>query len=346
MLFSIIVPVYNSEPYLKQCFESVLRQSGEDYELVLVDDGSTDDGGQICDSFHARYPDRVRVIHQKNKGSIFARLAGIHAAIGEYCMFLDADDAYEPECLATIRETIEQTGADIVLFNNYSYFEEDGSIEPNQAAFADQTIFSGVSKRLIYEKLIATEQLNNIWSKAIRTSLLKADDTQYELYADNPFGEDMLEALYPVTHARSIVYRDKQLYCYRRHATSVTRKLDFLRLERMFDERKNEQLRRYMTIWGMDSPKEIDMLRARIARGTLTIFWLHYRAAQTKELKRLVLDFPWEAHFDAQNKRLFDNPYFSRRHRLQMHAIVKKQIFLLDCICILGKLKMRASHGA
>ena len=77
MLFSILVPVYNSEIYLKECFDSVLRQSEQDYELVLVDDGSTDGGGAICDAYQAKFPDRIRVIHQKNQGLILARRAGI-----------------------------------------------------------------------------------------------------------------------------------------------------------------------------------------------------------------------------------------------------------------------------
>ena len=155
MLFSILVPVYNSEKYLKECFDSVLRQSEQDYELVLVDDGSTDGGGAICDAYQAKFPDRIRVIHQKNQGLILARRAGIRAAQGAYCMFLDADDAYEPECLSTVRETIERTKADVVIFNNYSYFEEDGSIEPNKIVFPDQTEFTGEQKRLIYQELIA-----------------------------------------------------------------------------------------------------------------------------------------------------------------------------------------------
>ena len=96
MLLSILVPVYNSEKYLKECFDSVLNQRESDYELILVDDGSTDAGGAICDTYQARYPERVRVIHQQNQGLILARRAGIAAAQGDYCMFLDADDAYEP----------------------------------------------------------------------------------------------------------------------------------------------------------------------------------------------------------------------------------------------------------
>ena len=345
MLFSILVPVYNSEQYLKECFESALQQSGEDFELVLVDDGSMDNGGAICDQYQAQYPDRVRVIHQKNSGLILARRAGIRAAKGDYCMFLDADDAYEPNCLATVRETIEQTGADVVIFNNYSYFEEDGSIEPNKAAFADGSVFEDRSKQLIYQKLIATEELNNIWFKAIRTELLQADDTDYALYADNPFGEDLLQSLYPLTHAKKIVYRDQRLYRYRRHRSSMMRKLDVNRLEKMFDDKKGRELHRYMVIWGLDTPQMLGKLQARKTRNTLNLFWQHYRSAQTKEQKREILQFSWDKKFSAQGATLHNKsiPYL---RRVQIQAIMRKQMFLLDCISMLGNIKKRASHGA
>ena len=346
MLLSILVPVYNSEKYLKECFDSVLRQSESDYELVLVDDGSTDGGGAVCDAYQAQYPERVRVIHQRNQGLILARRAGIRAAKGDYCMFLDADDAYEPECLATVCETIEQTRADVVIFNNYSYFEEDGSIEPNKVAFPDRTEFTGEQKKRIYRELIASERLNNIWMKAIRTKLLQADDTDYALYADNPHGEDLLQSLYPLTHAEKIVYRDKILYRYRRHAASMTRVAEARQLEQMFDERIELQLRRYMALWGMDSQDEIDQLQARTARGALTVFWMHYRRAKTSAQKRDLLRFPWGTHFQAQEKHLFTNRYLSRMHRLQVRAVIHQTIWLLDGICALGRLKMRAQHGA
>ena len=346
MLLSILVPVYNSEKYLKDCLDSVLSQSRNDYELVLVDDGSTDGGGAICDGYQAQFPELVRVIHQLNQGLILARRAGIAAAKGDYCMFLDADDAYEPECLATIRETIEQTHADVVIFNNYSFFEEDGSIEPNKVVFPDEAEFSGEQKERIYRELIASDRLNNICMKAIRTKLLQADDTDYAFYADNPHGEDLLQSLYPLTHAQKIVYRDKMLYRYNRHASSMTRVADFRQLERMFDERIELQLRRYMSLWGMDSRTEIDQLQARTARGELMVFWMHYRRAKTRAQKRDLLRFPWVEHFQAQEKNLFENRYLSRTHRLQMRAIHDQTIWLLDGICALGKLKMRARHGA
>ena len=95
---SIIVPVYNTEKYLKECVDSVLNQTMSDLELVLVDDGSTDSSGKICDEY-VKYDNRVNCIHQPNGGAGKARNTGIRAAVGEYLLFLDSDDYLNTDLL-------------------------------------------------------------------------------------------------------------------------------------------------------------------------------------------------------------------------------------------------------
>lgn len=90
-MVSIIVPIYNAEQYISKCIESILAQTYRDFELILVDDGSTDMCGKICDEY-AKQDSRVHVIHQENKGVSAARNAGISLAKGEYIMFVDSDD--------------------------------------------------------------------------------------------------------------------------------------------------------------------------------------------------------------------------------------------------------------
>lgn len=115
MKFSIIIPVYNVKLYIKRCITSVLNQTYKDYEVILVDDGSTDGSGKICDEY-VKQDNRIRVIHQKNHGVSVARNVGIQAAIGEILLFLDSDDCYEQNnFLKEIAKVIH--GADIVVFN-------------------------------------------------------------------------------------------------------------------------------------------------------------------------------------------------------------------------------------
>lgn len=111
--FSIIIPVYNVAPYLRECLDSVLAQTFTDWEAICVDDGSTDGSGAILDEYVAR-DNRFRVIHQSNLGVSTSRNAGIDSSIGEYVTFLDGDDAYCPFWLESFRELIDATNADLV----------------------------------------------------------------------------------------------------------------------------------------------------------------------------------------------------------------------------------------
>ena len=105
--FSVIIPVYNVEKYLDQCVRSVLNQPFTDLEVILVDDGSTDSSGKMCDAYVAR-DSRVRVIHQENGGLGQARNAGLHVAKGKWILFLDSDDYWCDGCLSMLVERMQQ----------------------------------------------------------------------------------------------------------------------------------------------------------------------------------------------------------------------------------------------
>ena len=103
---SIIVPVYNAEKTLPRCIDSILAQTFTDYELILVDDGSSDGSLSVCSAYAAR-DSRIRVLHQENAGVSAARNAGLDAAAGKYIMFCDSDDEVEPEWCALLHQEIE-----------------------------------------------------------------------------------------------------------------------------------------------------------------------------------------------------------------------------------------------
>ena len=111
---SVIVPVYNKREYLEQCIDSILGQSYSNWELVLVDDESTDGSRDICDAY-SRKDGRIRVFHQKNGGSTAAVLKGMEKAEGEYYVFIDSDDYVKEDYLETYFAEMEYSGADIVM---------------------------------------------------------------------------------------------------------------------------------------------------------------------------------------------------------------------------------------
>ena len=124
-LFSVIVPVYNTEKYLNQCVEGVLNQTLCDIEVILVDDGSTDNSPKICDAY-ARQDTRIKVIHKENGGLSSARNAGLDVAIGQYIVFIDSDDFYHnSNDLWDIYLKLNQCDTDILIIGQQKYFQSD-----------------------------------------------------------------------------------------------------------------------------------------------------------------------------------------------------------------------------
>jgi len=113
---SVIVPVYNTAPYLPDCIRSVQRQTYKNLEILLIDDGSTDGSGALCDEF-ARQDSRIRVFHQENRGLSAARNRGLDAVQGQYISFVDSDDEITPQMLEILRDRLQETDSDMALCN-------------------------------------------------------------------------------------------------------------------------------------------------------------------------------------------------------------------------------------
>lgn len=142
---SVIMPIYNVEPYLRECLDSILAQTFRDFEVLAVDDGSTDSSGAILDEYAAK-DSRVKPIHQANAGAAAARNNGMAQAQGKYLMFLDSDDFFEPDMLEKMYQKAEETNADIVscTFTQFDAMngEETGTIGFAPEILALQTPFS------------------------------------------------------------------------------------------------------------------------------------------------------------------------------------------------------------
>ena len=114
MEISIVIPVYNKAEYINGCMDCLLQQDFDDFEVICVCDGSTDNSGEICDQWAAK-EQRIRVIHKDNGGVTAARRRGVEEAQGKYVMFVDADDKLLPGALSTMHQAIEQSQADEVI---------------------------------------------------------------------------------------------------------------------------------------------------------------------------------------------------------------------------------------
>ncbi|MCI6517388.1 MAG: glycosyltransferase [Lachnospiraceae bacterium] len=168
---SVIVPVYNTRQYLGKCVESIIHQTYRHLEILLIDDGATDGSGELCDKY-AEKDDRIRVVHQINKGISAARNKGLNLASGEYISFVDSDDYIEENMIEKMLEKQVETNADMIICNFKQITEEGCVIQKNNGItdetidalqvlkrFADErgwayiTVWNRLYKRKIFEKI-------------------------------------------------------------------------------------------------------------------------------------------------------------------------------------------------
>lgn len=222
MKLSYIVPVYNVEKYLRQCVDSILAQSFDDYEIILVDDASPDGCPAICDEYAEKYPDRIRVIHQQNKGLAGARNSGFGQASGDYVYFVDSDDYFAEDGIAEIYEKAVRLNADILQNSFISYREHDASNEIVRSAFDEDRVYSnGMMKKKV---CVSTTERSAIfvWRNLYKRSFIEKHgilfDENLRMIEDSPF--NTLAFL----KAERFVTADKPIYCYRIRDDSLQRK--------------------------------------------------------------------------------------------------------------------------
>ena len=214
-LFSIVVPVYNVEAYLEETIESILSQEftqWTEWELLLVDDGSTDRSGEICDSYALSYPDRIRGFHKNNEGLLLTRRFGFRQAEGEYIINCDSDDTLESNTLQTLEAAIIRTGADVVIYNMNTW---DGT---NKQPFSEniftQRDFYEPTKEEVYRAFFAHAGAASLCGKTFRRSCLDLD-RDYSDYPKKSYGEDTLQSTEIYTNAKTFAYCNQNLYNYR-----------------------------------------------------------------------------------------------------------------------------------
>lgn len=247
-VISVIVPVYQAEAFLHTCVSSVLGQTFRDLELILVDDGSTDGSGALCDQA-AREDDRVRVIHKENGGVSRARNDGISAAQGEYIAFCDADDSFQPELLETLYAALTQAGADTAGCGHRLLWpdgrtEDCAGVLP-AGVYGPSELREGIVKPLLGQRLDFGQGVLNgfIFRFLFRREIIQHNHIEFE----GAYLEDELFLMEYFLHAQKLAMVDKPLYLYLQNPASVTRRyLPRYREEfQRFLERKRALVQRY-----------------------------------------------------------------------------------------------------
>ena len=229
---SIVVPVYNSEKYLSECLDSILAQSYTNFELLLIDDGSTDFSGKICDEYDEKY-DFVTVYHNQNSGAAGARLFGTKKATGKYITYIDCDDFVAENYLEVLYSAIKKFNADIATAGR-SFLLPDGSLATNMDTSLQEAVCltgSDSVEQILYGKFCTTFCGNKLYRSEIITEIMPLP---------LKFGEDTSVTVQALAKARQVVHTGEILYFYRQHSESAThtknneRFYDYVRLSDYF----------------------------------------------------------------------------------------------------------------
>ncbi len=210
-MISIIIPVYNAEKYLDRCIESILNQTITDLEVILVDDGSNDRSGMICDKYEKK-DSRVRVIHQANKGVSAARNKGLSVITGEYVGFVDSDDFLDKDMYSLLLQNLIKYEADICACNARTLYDTGKEVIADNSGRID-----------ILEKEVAVETIvkkmdNALWNKLFKRKIL----SEIRFEEDRTFGEDLYYILQCLKNCERVVYVNSCKYNYIKHENSIT----------------------------------------------------------------------------------------------------------------------------
>lgn len=279
-MVTLVIPIFNMEDYLPRCLASIRAQTCRDFEVVLVDDGSTDSSGSLCDSYAAQEHDRIRVIHKPNGGLSSARNAGIDAAGGEFVIFPDPDDWLEPDYVEAFLHFQRQSQADMVCLGHY--VDTDESSVP-AGSDCEPTLLEGAWGQ---RSLLLGPRIQGFsWNKLYRLDIIRNFGIRF------PEGMGTTEDLYfsyqYLAHCERVCHAPgKRVYHYYQRKNSTTRS--------GFSPNKLDTIRTYEAIIADCSDRDPELARAaadEICTCAVNLLWL-YENWEEKDpgIRRRLLD--------------------------------------------------------
>ena len=282
--FSVIIPVYNASSYLEYCVSSVLNQTFRDFEVILINDGSTDTSGPLCDSYAARDA-RVRVMHQANKGVSVSRNAGIESATGRYIIFVDADDAIGVNRLEMLFGAADKTGTDVII-SDFETFDSHSLQTIERMRFSPNTVFE--------------DFISGNWAVVWRLCIGKECLNELRFAETINYGEDYLFACQLLCSAKLVHYAsagEKGAYRYRKNNSSSLMRQQ--KLSNVAEQcRATECLEDYLTNNNLITPgarkslnKRKNWCRTLLFNESCTIFGMkrHFILLAEKKIYRFFL---------------------------------------------------------
>lgn len=213
MFFSISIAIYNAEKYLDDCIDSIINQTDQNFELILVDDGSKDKSVEICNKWINMYPNKIRLIKKENTGSLLTRRVCIEESKGEFLYIMDADDfLIDKKALEKIHRYIERYKYDILFFD--CTINTKSKSQLFKFPFKNEQVYEGNSLYDIYKYHISHNGLKPLWNKVFSKKLIDREE-DYSRYSSITNGTDFFQSTPIILRAKKILYINQVFYFYR-----------------------------------------------------------------------------------------------------------------------------------
>ena len=317
---SVIVPVYKVEKYIHKCIDSILNQTFTDFELILVDDGSPDSCGKICDEY-AMKDARVRVIHQINKGIAFTRNLGIKEAQCEYISFIDSDDYILPEMFYTMIEIMEkEKDIDITVCDVNLFYDNNGE----NLIRKYQNINNNIQGNELKERFLLDEYPNYLANKIFRRKIFKNISMPEGIVFEDLY---IMPSL--IVAAERIYYIAEGFYCYRQHRSTFNKQSKVKKKYGLFKAWCEHE--RVCEKYGF---KALEYSRERAQKAAISLKIINYAdPLLSKEQERILDEY-------LTNIRNADIKKMPMKYRIELFAIRKSMVticVLFGNISILGQ---------
>ena len=327
VLLSIIIPVYNVAPYLYTCIESCLKQDYEGYEILLIDDGSSDESGKIIDDFAKSNSDRIRVFHKKNEGVSKTRNLGISLSKGQYIWFIDADDYIESYCIKGLMNSID--GLDLLILN-YERVEEN-----DYGSRKKTNQINIIEKSNDFKAYCRKHNFNRVWNYIVRKEIILTNNLEFgdsiELAEDYIFNYFLKEYIKDYGIACSIVYyyRIRKLSASQGHPLDVKRKRFRIKneIEIAAYIKKNRQISPHAKINHEAEKLQYTYVRSIIS-NSIRMGDVRFLRYIIESLKRYEL-YPYPVHLSEKSKSLINN-LGSKLFNIPLFAILACNVYGLN----------------
>ena len=286
--FSVLIPVYNTEKYLEECLHSVLNQTYQDFEIVIVDDGSTDNSSVICDKYQNSNPNKVKVIHQQNQGQLASRCNAIQAASGEYVIFIDADDLLIENALETINQRLVAYQKPDMLVYSFYYESDNGSKRKADKLFEEGSVDLSEVKKLFF----TGTGMNNVWTKAVKREVALCNGFDFSPFFSLRCAEDKFHSMVMVDVCKTVAYIYEPLYQYRLFYGSTTRTYNASNINKYNTSVLYSEEKEYLLRWGLNTESWFHRFQARQVAYLVFVFDLFYMNVK-RTTRPLIFEYQW-----------------------------------------------------